>query len=111
MRERGSDLPVLGRGLIELRGDGQTPAQMFPAAEQREALARVLAHLEPAELRIPDRIGNLIPPSPPGMDGSEIWIPSREGTAFDLLTLAGGLATEIVENLLHRDRLARVALF
>ncbi|CAN5645309.1 zinc-dependent metalloprotease [soil metagenome] len=94
-----------------LRGDGQTPAQVLPAAEQREALARVLAHLQPAELRIPDRIANLIPPSPPGMDGSEIWIPSRAGTAFDAITLAGGLATEIVEGLLHRDRLARVALF
>lgn len=94
-----------------LRGDGQTPAQVLPGAEQREALARVLAHLQPAELRIPDRIADLIPPSPPGMDGSEIWIPSQAGTAFDPISMAGGLATEIVENLLHRDRLARVALF
>ncbi len=94
-----------------LRGDGQTPARVLPAGEQREALARVLAHLQPAELRIPDRIANLIPPSPPGMDGSEVWIPSQAGTAFDVISMAGGLATEIVENLLHRDRLARVALF
>jgi hypothetical protein len=94
-----------------LRGDGQTPARVLPAAEQREALTRVLAHLQPPELRIPDRISNLIPPSPPGMDGSEMWIPSQAGTAFDAISMAGGLATEIVENLLHRDRLARVALF
>ncbi len=94
-----------------LRGDGQTPAQVLPGREQREALSRVLAHLSPEELRVPDRVANLIPPSPSGMDGSEIWIPSQAGTAFDLVSMAGGLATEIVENLLHRDRLARVALF
>jgi hypothetical protein len=94
-----------------IRGDGQTPARILPGSEQREALARVLAHLDPAELRVPDRVADLIPPSPPGMDGSEIWIPSQAGTAFDLVSMAGGLATEIVENLLHRDRLARVSLF
>jgi hypothetical protein len=94
-----------------LRGDGQTPAQILPAAEQRQALRMVLSHLSPAELRIPERVSNLIPPSPPGMDGSEIWMPSQAGPAFDAIASAGGLATEIIENLLHRDRLARVALF
>jgi hypothetical protein len=94
-----------------LRGDGQTPTQILPASEQRTALRQVLAELTPARLRIPDRVSSLIPPSPPGMDGSEIWIPSQAGTAFDPITLAGGLATEVVENLLHRDRVARVALF
>jgi hypothetical protein len=94
-----------------LRGDGQTPARILPANEQRAALRQVLAHLTPAELRIPERVSNLIPPSPPGTDGSEVWMPSQAGTAFDAIAAAGGLATEIVENLLHRDRLARVALF
>ncbi len=94
-----------------LRGDGQVPARILPADEQRRALRMVLAHLSPAHLRIPERVQDLIPPSPPGMDGSEIWMPSRAGTAFDAIAAAGGLATEIVENLLHRDRLARVSLF
>ena len=94
-----------------LRGDGQTPTRILPAPEQRRALNMVLAHLSPAQLRIPDRVTRLIPPSPSGMDGSEIWIPSQAGTAFDPLSAAGGLATEIVTNLLHRDRLARVAIF
>ena len=94
-----------------LRGDGQTPARILPAGEQRDALERVLDALEPEALAIPDRIPDLIPPSGYGSDGSEIWIPTQAGTAFDPLTLAGGLATEVVENLLHRERLARVASF
>lgn len=94
-----------------LRGDGQIPTQILPADEQRRALGMVLDHLSPAQLKIPARVTRLIPPSPPGMDGSEMWIPSQAGPAFDPLTAAGGLATEIVTNLLHRDRLARVALF
>lgn len=94
-----------------LRGDGQTPTRILPADEQRRALTMVLAHLSPSQLRIPDRVTRLIPPSPSGMDGSEIWIPSQAGTSFDPLSAAGGLATEIVTNLLHRDRLARVAIF
>ncbi len=94
-----------------LRGDGQTPAQILPASEQRQALEMVLDALEPEALAIPDHLPDLIPPSGYGSDGSEIWMPSRAGTAFDPLTLAGGLATEVVENLLHRERLARVASF
>jgi hypothetical protein len=93
------------------RGDGQVPARILPAAAQREALSRVLDALEPAELAVPDHIPDLIPPSPYGVDGSEIWIGTQAGTAFDPLTVAGGLATEVVENLLHRQRLARLASF
>jgi hypothetical protein len=94
-----------------LRGDGQVPARVLPADEQRTALNLVLDHLRPSALRIPARVAALIPPAAPGSDGSELWIPSQAGPAFDPVALAGGLATEIVENLLHRERLARVGLF
>lgn len=94
-----------------LRGDGQTPARILPAAEQRRGLAMALAALEPAELAIPARIADLIPPSPPGTDGSATWIPTAAGSAFDPLTLAGGLATEVIENLLHPQRAQRLVLF
>lgn len=94
-----------------LRGDGQAPARILPAEEQFRALEMVLDALEPAELAIPNRVPDLIPPSGAGTDGSESWIPTMAGTAFDPLTLAGGLATEVIENLLHRERLARVASF
>lgn len=94
-----------------LQGDGQTPARILPAAEQRRGLAMALAALEPAELAIPARIMDLIPPSPPGTDGSEIWLSTSAGSAFDPITIAGGLATEIVENLLHPQRAHRLVLF
>ncbi len=93
------------------RGDGQVPARILPAADQRRALGMALDALEPAELDIPDRIPDLIPPNHFGLDGSQEWIPSMAGPAFDPLTLAGGLATEVVENLLHRERAARLVSF
>ncbi|TVP76803.1 MAG: DUF5117 domain-containing protein [Gemmatimonadales bacterium] len=94
-----------------LRGDGQVPAQPIPAAEQRRALTMVLGALEPEQLRIPDRVNDLIPPQPYGSDGSERWIGTAAGTAFDPISLAGGLATEIVSNLLHPQRAHRLAIF
>lgn len=94
-----------------LRGDGQVPARVLPAGDQRRALRMALAALEPAELAIPPRIADLIPPSPPGVDGSEIWLSGAAGPAFDPLTIAGGLATEVVENLLHPQRAQRLVLF
>jgi hypothetical protein len=94
-----------------LRGDGQTPTQVLPAEDQRRALRMVMDALHPAQLAVPDRVAALIPPTPYGYDGSESWLPTAAGTAFDPLTLAGGLATEIVQNLLHRERAARLVLF
>lgn len=94
-----------------LRGDGQPPARVLPAAEQRRALRMALAALEPAELAFPARIADLIPPSPPGTDGSEIWLATQAGTALDPITIAGGLATEVIENLLHPQRAQRLVLF
>jgi len=93
------------------RGDGQVPTEVLPAAEQRRALGLVLDALEPSALAVPDRVAALIPPSPFGTDGSEIWLPTAAGSAFDPVTLAGGLATEVVEGLLHRERAQRLVLF
>lgn len=94
-----------------MRGDGQTPTQILPAADQRRALTMALDALEPAALAVPERVMALIPPVPPGGDGSLEWIGSAGGTAFDQISLAGGLATEVVEGLLGRERSARLVLF
>jgi hypothetical protein len=94
-----------------VRGDGQTPARVLLGAEQRRALGLALDALEPAALAIPDRVATLIPPAPFGTDGSEIWLQSAAGPAFDPVTLAGGLATEVVQNLLHRERAQRLVIF
>src|SRR6185436_18081578 len=47
-----------------MRGDGQTPTTIIPAATQRRALKMALDELEPAELSVPERVLALIPPVP-----------------------------------------------
>jgi hypothetical protein len=94
-----------------MRGDGQTPTRIVPAADQRKALELALDALEPAELAVPERVMALIPPVPFTGDGALEWIGSAGGTSFDQISLAGGLATEVIEGLLHRERAARVVQF
>ncbi len=94
-----------------LRGDGQTPTTILPAADQRRALNMALDALRPAELAVPTRISAMIPPSPPGMSSEMTWIGGNTGTAFDPVTLAGGLATEVMNGLLDAQRAARLVVF
>lgn len=93
-----------------MRGDGQTPTTIMPPAEQRGALKAVLDALEPKELAVPERVLAMIPPVPPGGDGSMAWL-GYAGTTLDQISLAGGVATEVLEAIFDRDRLARVVLF
>ena len=93
-----------------MRGDGQVPTTLIPAEQQRRALVMALDALEPAEIAVPERVQAMIPPVPPGGDQQNEWIGSAGGTAFDEISLAGGLATEVIEGILDRARLARVAL-
>jgi hypothetical protein len=94
-----------------MRGDGQTPTTIVPGEQQRKALGMALDALEPAALAVPERVMALIPPRPYGGDGTFEWIGSAGGTSFDQISLAGGLATEVIEGILHRERAARVAQF
>ncbi|MCC6245887.1 MAG: zinc-dependent metalloprotease [Gemmatimonadaceae bacterium] len=94
-----------------LRGDGQTPTRVLPAADQRKALNMSLDALRPSELTVPERVQAMIPPPPPGFNTDMTWIDGYGGTAFDAVTLAGGLATEVIGYLLHRERAARLVLF
>jgi len=93
-----------------MRGDGQTPTKILPAASQRKALSVALDALEPAALAVPERVLALIPPVPPGGDNDMAWL-GYAGTAFDQVTLAGGLATEVIEGILERNRADRLVLF
>jgi hypothetical protein len=94
-----------------MRGDGQVPTTVIPSSQQRRALGMALDALNPAELAVPARISAMIPPAPPGMGGDMTWIPGNAGTAFDPITLAGGLATEVMGYLLDRERVARLVIF
>jgi hypothetical protein len=93
-----------------MRGDGQTPTKILPAASQRKALGVALDALEPAAMAVPERVLALIPPVPPGGDNDMAWL-GYAGTAFDQITLAGGLATEVIEGLLEHNRADRLVLF
>ncbi len=94
-----------------LRGDGQVPTRVLPAADQRKALNMALDALKPSELTVPERVIAMIPPPPPGFNADMTWIDGSGGTAFDQVTLAGGLANEVVGYLLNRERAARLVLF
>ncbi len=91
-----------------MRGDGQTPVEPIPAAEQRRALEEIVQVLSPEELEIPERILNLIPPTPSGFQSLEPWIPSPAGPVLDPLAIARSFAQEVVDNLLHPERAHRV---
>lgn len=93
-----------------IRGDGQVPTTVTPVAEQRAALALALDAVQPAQLEVPERVLALIPPVPPGGDDAYDWLP-RAGSAVDHVALAGGLATEVIEGLMERERMNRVSLF
>jgi hypothetical protein len=94
-----------------LRGDGQVPTQVIPAADQRRALALALDAIQPSELTVPERVQRLIPPPPPGFNGDQVWAEGYAGPTFDPVTLGGGLANEVIGYLLDRERSARVVLF
>ncbi|HEU5183791.1 MAG TPA: zinc-dependent metalloprotease [Gemmatimonadaceae bacterium] len=93
-----------------MRGDSQIPTTVAPPAAQRRALTMALDALEPAQLAVPPRVMALIPPVPAGGDASIEWIGSSGGTTFDQISLAGGLATEVIEGILDRERAARLVL-
>ena len=93
-----------------MRGDGQVPTAVVAPALQRRALDMALDELEPARLAVPARVMALIPPVPPGGDASVAWIGTSAGTTFDQISLAGGLATEVIEGILDRERAARLVL-
>jgi hypothetical protein len=94
-----------------IRGDGQVPTRIVPGDQQRKALGMALDALEPAALAVPERVMALIPPVPFGGDNALEWIGSAGGTSFDQISLAGGLATEVIEGILHRERAARLVQF
>jgi hypothetical protein len=94
-----------------LAGEATVPTAIVPPAQQRRALRLVLSALEPAALRVPDRVTAMIPPVPPGWDSDLTLIPTPAGTAFDPVTLAHSFAQEVVDALLHPQRAARLVSF
>jgi hypothetical protein len=85
-----------------------TVAEPVPAARQREALAAILATLDPKELAIPDNIIRLIPPTAYGYgSGRSENFAKRTSPMFDPIGAAEIAADLTINGLLEPNRAAR----
>lgn len=91
-----------------LRGDGRDPAPPVPAAEQRAALAALLATLKPSELVLPDEVVKKLPPRPSGYPRSRELFPRYTGLMFDKIAPAVTVSDMTVSAMLAPDRAARL---
>lgn len=91
-----------------LRGDGQVPLAPVPPAEQRRAIAAVLAAAQPETLALPASVLSLIPPRPPGYGRHRELFTGRTGLTFDALAPAEAAAGLTFDLLLSADRAGRL---
>ncbi len=94
-----------------LRGDGQVPTQIVAPAEQRRALAAVLATLKPQELTLPETLLRAIPPRPPDYERGREHFKIRTSPAFDALAPAEAAAQHTLQFLFTPERAARLVEF
>lgn len=91
-----------------VRGDGVQATRPIPAAQQRRALAALVAQLKPAELAIPDTVVSLLGPRPFDYYPYVELFGSRTRPAFDELGAIRTLSQMIVDAVLQRERAARL---
>ncbi|MDZ4675614.1 MAG: zinc-dependent metalloprotease [Gemmatimonadota bacterium] len=91
-----------------IRGDGQVPVTTVPAANQLRALNSMLATLRPAELAMPRRLLDLIPPRPAGYPAHRELFPRRTWSTFDAIAPAAIAADMTVALILQPERAARL---
>jgi hypothetical protein len=91
-----------------VRGDGQTVAEIVPAAEQRRALDAVIKTIDPAALTLPERILRLLPPHPVQYEATREDFHSRTQITFDSLAPVEAAADLSVSLLLNPERATRL---
>jgi hypothetical protein len=94
-----------------LRGDGQAPTQIVAPAEQRRALAAVLATLKPEALALPEPLLKMIPPRPPDYERGREHFKIHTSPAFDALAPAEAAAQHTLQFLFNPERAARLVEF
>ncbi len=94
-----------------LRGDGEVPTKIVPAAEQRRALAAVLATLKPDVLALPEPLLKSIPPRPPMYPRDREDFKIHTGPAFDALSPAESITQQVMQFLFDPERAARLIEF
>jgi hypothetical protein len=91
-----------------VRGDGQEPVHSVPAAEQRRALAAVLATLAPQELAIPRGVLAKIPPRPSGFPEHRELFDKITDPVFDAISPAAAAADLVAQLVFNPERAARL---
>lgn len=94
-----------------MRGDGQKATRIVEASRQRAALTELVGLLDPDELRIPERILELLAPRPAESTPNREMFGSRTAPAFDALGAAATAAELVVAELLIEARLERMIDF
>jgi hypothetical protein len=94
-----------------LRGDGEAATKIVPPAEQRRALAAVLATLKPEALALPASLVQIIPPRPPGYPRGREDFKIHTSPAFDGLAPAEAAAQHTLQFLFNPERAARLVEF
>jgi Met-zincin/Domain of unknown function (DUF5117) len=94
-----------------LRGDGEVATKIVPAAEQRRALAAVLATLKASELALPEPFLQMIPPRPPMYERGREHFKIRTSPEFDALAPAEAAAQHTLQFLFNPARAARLVEF
>jgi hypothetical protein len=94
-----------------LRGDGEVPTQIVAPAEQRRALAAVLATLKPETLALPEALLKTIPPRPPEYPRDREDFKIHTSPAFDALAPAESAAQHTLQFLFNPERAARLVEF
>jgi hypothetical protein len=94
-----------------LRGDGETPTQMVAPAEQRRALAAVLATVQPEVLALPESLLKMIPPRPPDFERGREQFKTHTSPAFDAIAPAEAAAQQSLQFLFEPHRAARLVEF
>lgn len=94
-----------------VRGDGAPPVRPVSAAQQRAALAAVLAALDPAMLDLPESLLGMLPPPAMSYPAHREFFGSQTAPAFDALGAAATAADLAVAALLPPERLARLVDF
>src|SRR5271170_2669533 len=94
-----------------LRGDGEVPTQIVAAAEQRRALAAILATVKPDLLALPEPLLRIIPPRPPDYERGREHFKIHTSPAFDALAPAEAAAQQSLQFLFDPQRAARLVEF
>jgi hypothetical protein len=91
-----------------MRNDGANEYRRVPASDQRASLDAVLRTVQPATLKLPRTVLDVLPPRPYGIGGSQELFDRYTGLVFDAVAPASSAADMSLSLLLDPQRAARL---